>query len=47
MDDVFVYHVSDEDLENLAGTNGLATTGCQCSLGSCSTTEINTRYLCG
>ncbi len=37
MDDVFVFHVSDEDLEGLAGPSGLVTNGCQCSLGSCTT----------
>jgi hypothetical protein len=45
MDDVFVFHVSDEDLESLAGTSALVTNGCLCSLGSCATQ--NTRAYCG
>lgn len=45
MDDMFVDHVSDEDLEGLAGPSGLATNGCQCSLGSC-TTQANTKMWC-
>lgn len=46
MDDVFVFHVSDEDLEGLAGPSGLVTNGCQCSLGSC-TTQNHTKAFCG